>query len=276
LDRSILYRWLGVAGIELTVEGQTLVIDPFLTRPPVWRIWFGRVEPNRELAAEKIKHCDHILVTHAHFDHVMDVPEVVRTTGALALGSANTCQLLAACGVPEEQIREVGAGDVVELGSFRVDVLPAEHMGIPGFMPGPLSPHLQPPLRLRDYRMDGCYSFLIEVEGHRLLDWCGVRSGPAPRAEVLFVRPGERRAYYEALLRAVRPQVVIPVHWDDLFRPLSKPARPTLQPPGWTWPPLRRVSLARFRQMVESIAPQVRVLVPDLFEIYDLLSPERT
>ena len=34
-------RWLGVAGIELRVNKQILVIDPFVTRPPFRRMWFG-------------------------------------------------------------------------------------------------------------------------------------------------------------------------------------------------------------------------------------------
>ncbi len=48
--------------------------------------------------------CDFVLVTHAHWDHLMDVPDVVLNTGATALGSANTCQLLALLGVAPEPI----------------------------------------------------------------------------------------------------------------------------------------------------------------------------
>jgi L-ascorbate metabolism protein UlaG (beta-lactamase superfamily) len=270
MHTPILFRWLGIAGIELKVGGRVLVIDPFFTRPPLRWLWFGRVEPSHALIAEKITECNYVLVTHAHWDHVMDVPDVVRNTSAVALGSANTCQLLSVCGIPEGQMREVERGDIVELGSFRVEALPAEHMRTPGFTPGSLSSALQPPLRLRDYRMDKCFSFLIEVEGVRLLNWCSVRTEPASRAEVLFVGPEKSRGYYEALLSTVQPRLVIPVHWDDLFRPPSAPTRPFFKPPRWAFPPLQRMDMDGFRQMIESIVPEAQVFLPEVFEVYDL------
>jgi L-ascorbate metabolism protein UlaG (beta-lactamase superfamily) len=270
MDAPLCFRWLGVAGLELVLGDQVLMIDPFFTRPPLWRAWFGRVEPDRDLVAAHIERCDYLLVSHAHYDHLLDVPEVVRATSALALGSANTCRLLAVCGVPGPKIRRIAAGDVVGLGPFRIEVLPALHMPATGFSPGPLPPALKPPLRLRDYRMDDYFSFAIQAGGHRLLSFAGVRPEPTRRAEVLFVGPEKPQTYYEALLPAVAPQLVIPVHWDDFFRPLSKPLRPSLKPPRWTWPPIQRMDLARFKERVESIIPGTRVLVPEIFREYDL------
>jgi L-ascorbate metabolism protein UlaG (beta-lactamase superfamily) len=265
----IWFRWLGVAGIELRVGEQVLVIDPFFTRPPFWRLWFGRVSPDHDLVREKVPRCDYVLVTHAHFDHLMDVPDVVLNTGALALGSPNTCRLLVACGVAEDRVRQIGVGDALELGAFRVEVLPAEHIRVPGFAAGPLPSNPQPQ-RLRDYRMDECYSFLIEVEGLRLLDWRSVKAEPSAPADVLFVGSEMARAQYELLLPAVRPRLVIPVHWDDLFRPLTKPIRPWFEPPRLAFPPLRRVNLDAFGRTVKRITPRARVLVPGIFRTYDL------
>ena len=268
MDTVVRFRWLGVAGIELSVNDQVLLIDPYLTRLPFWRVAFGRVRPNRELIAEKIQHCDFVLVTHAHFDHLMDVPDVVRNTGAVALGSANVCRLLATLGVPPTQIRPIEIRDQLALGDFRVEVLPAEHVTLSGWWPfgGPLPPNLRPPLRARDYRMDRCFGFLVDVDGYRLLH-C---PGPAVAAEVLFVKPLGTRPAWEALLRGVRPQIVVPVHWDDFARSLSKPIRSMAVPSGRVIPPLRRIDLPRFKYMVEQIVPEVKVLVPEMFHAYDL------
>jgi L-ascorbate metabolism protein UlaG (beta-lactamase superfamily) len=233
-------------------------------------MWLGRVHPDHELIAEKIEHCDFVLVTHAHWDHVMDVPEVIHNTGAMALGSPNTCQLLAVCGVSEERIREIKVGDRLTLGHFRVEVSRAEHMRIPGFSPGSLPPVLQPPLRARDYRMDDNFSFLISIGGYRLLTDPGDRPAGAVGADVLFVSPRRDYAYYESLLRLVQPKVVVPNHWDDLFRPLSKPLRPHYKPPRWVFPPLQRVNLTEFSQMIEQIAPETKILIPEIFRAYDL------
>jgi L-ascorbate metabolism protein UlaG (beta-lactamase superfamily) len=271
MDLAVRFRWLGVAGIELRVSDQVLLIDPFLTRPPSRRMWFGRIRSEGALVAAKIPQCDFVLVTHAHWDHLMDVPEVIQQTNAMAFGSPNACRLLALLGVPEERIHEIKVGDRLPLGAFQVEVLPAEHglaMGRP-FATGSLAQDLRPPLRMRDYRMDKCFSFLIQVGRHRLVE-ASERPEQAVPADVLFVVPNRERAYYEVLLEVVQPRVVIPIHWDDFFRPLSKPIRPMFKPPTWSFPPLQRMDLTGFRQEIKQIAPATDVFLPEIFCMYDL------
>src|SRR5258707_12404259 len=92
MDTTVGMRWLGVAGIELSVDGRTLLIDPFVSRPPARRLWAGRVASDGALVAEKVPRGAVVLVTHAHWDHIMDVPEVARRTGAPVYGSPNACR----------------------------------------------------------------------------------------------------------------------------------------------------------------------------------------
>ena len=139
MNRAIWFRWLGIAGIELRVGDQILAIDPTFTRIPFWRLWFGRIHSNLKLVEENLPHCNAVLVTHAHYDHLMDVPDVVRTTGATAMGSPNTCRLLEVLGTPPDRVRVIGVDDRLDLGDFQVEVLQAQHMKTPGFSPGPLS-----------------------------------------------------------------------------------------------------------------------------------------
>jgi L-ascorbate metabolism protein UlaG (beta-lactamase superfamily) len=267
---EIAFRWLGVAGIELRAGGQVLIVDPYLTRLPFWRMWFGRAVPDRALIARTIPHCDWILVTHAHWDHLMDVPDLAQNSRASVAGSPNTCRLLAICGVPEGQIREVEAGGRLMLGAYTVEVLPAEHMPMPGFGPGRLRRHLRPPLRPLDYRMDVALSFRVSVDGLRLLTDPGQDPQAGLPAEVLFVAPGKATGHYAALLSQVRPKVVVPTHWDDPFRPLSQPLQPYWTPPRWAIPPLRRVDLASFRRMIEGLGGGTVVLLPEALHTYSL------
>lgn len=265
-------RWLGIAGIELTVNGQALAIDPSFTRPAIWQEVFGRVRPDRERTAREMPHCDHVLVSHAHWDHLLDVPDVIRNTGATALGSANTCRLLQAEGIPALRIRRIQAGERLNLGNLHVQVLPAEHLRLFGrpLLTGPLPPTLKPPLRLRDYQADCYFSFLIEAAGLRLLDWCSERPEPAVEADLLFVAPYRSTDYYKALLKAVRPRAVIPIHWDSLHRPAHRPLCPMLKPPAWSTHPLERIDLRQFCLVIKRIAPGTRVLLPEIGCSYDL------
>jgi len=267
---SILFRWLGVAGLEFTVNNHVMVIDPYFTRFPLRKLFLGRVEPDRKLIAEKIQHCDFVLITHAHFDHLMDVPDIVRNTGATVMGSPNSCRLLSVCGVPDGRIREVKEGDKLTLAEFQVEVFPSEHVKLPGYLPGRLPAVLKPPLRARDYRMDKDLSFLLSVGNLRLLTDPGERPETAVAADVLFLFPHRDDAYCRTLLPRVKPKTVILTHWDDFFRPLSKPLKLHIQIQQLTFPPLQRVNPSKFARMIERLSPQTKVLVPEIFRRYEL------
>jgi L-ascorbate metabolism protein UlaG (beta-lactamase superfamily) len=267
---SITFRWFGAAGMALTAAGHTLAIDPFFTRPALWRLWLGRVISDERLSLDKLPQADAILVSHSHYDHIMDVPAIARRSRAQVFASHNGCELLAACGVPTDQIHRITPGEAFDVGPFQVQALSARHMWIPTFNPGRLPMGLHLPLRIHDYVMDDYYNFLIQLGGLRLLVWNDARSSPAVPADVLFVMPIESSRYYQVLLPAVRPRLIIPIHWDDFFRPLSKPLRPNLLMPAWRWPPTGRIDLNAFNTLIARLAPYARLLLPELFQTYTL------
>jgi L-ascorbate metabolism protein UlaG (beta-lactamase superfamily) len=267
---TLTFRWLGVAGIELMVDEQILLVDPYFSRISFWHQWFGSVHSNSALVRGLIQRCDYILVTHAHWDHLMDVPEVAEFTGAVVFGSSNTCQLLRVLGVANEQVREIHSGAELTLGPFAVRTFSAQHKNAPGFLPGQVAPNLRPPLRARDYRMDACFSFMITAEKIGLLTDPGDRPARADPADILLVSPRYDFAQLQPLVQRVLPKVIMPNHWDDFWRPLSKPVRPMIGPPAKSIPPMRRVDLSQFRRTIERIDPRVKVFIPDIFTPYRL------
>ncbi len=274
---SITYRWLGVAGLEFTFDRYTLLIDPFFTRPGKAAVLAGRrVMANSRLVARHVPRADAVLVTHPHYDHLLDVPEVLRQTNALAFGSPNTRALLALHGIPHNQMNVIQVGDRFALGPFTVEVFPSRHTRIPfarwlnGSLPARLqngAAHL--PLRLSDYRMDACYSFNIRVDGRIL------QVGKHPvSADALFLSPYGSDHLLDSTLLAVQPRWIIPIHWDDFTRPLSRPLRPMLLTPAQglrpVIPPIRRLDLNRFSRLVQQILPEAEVQIPEIFTAYKI------
>ncbi len=256
---SLVFRWLGVAGVELKVGEQVLVLDPFFTRPSLFQL-LHQIRSDSSSVADKLPICSFVLVTHAHYDHLLDVPSVLRQTGAVAYGSANTCQLLHALGMPESQARQVKVGDQLSRGAFQVDVIEGQHSPIPfsSLFNGSLRPGSIPPRRVTDYRMDICLGYCIRVSGISLLI-CAARPQPA---DVLFAGAQETSDYYLDLFEGVRPQTFIPIHWDNFTRPLSKPVRRFARP--------GRLKLQQLTHLAHQVLPSVNVIVPEIFREYTL------
>ena len=268
--QEIQFKWFGVAGLEFRFGNQNLLIDPFLTRQPIKNLLFGRVSPNKELITRTIHRAEYILVTHSHYDHLLDVPDIARHSGAQLFGSDNTCRLAQICGIPESQMKRIEDGDVLSLGNVTVKVIPAVHPFLPFYQPGKLKAGLKPPLRLRDYRMDSCYSFLIDTGRLRILVWSSISTQRVVAADALFLRAVARPGWYAEMLEKVHPQTVIPTHWDDMFQPLNRPVRSFFKPPKFEIPPLQRIDLRHFEQTLHQIDPNCRVILPQVFETYDL------
>lgn len=275
VKKTIQFRWLGVAGIELKAGNEVLLIDPFLTRFPPWKTWFGHVRSNTEEIAERIHRLDYVLISHAHFDHIMDVPEIIRQKRAKAYGSANACRIMKICGAPKEKIHEIKAGDVLRLGDFEVQVLGSKHGKVPNIFNGSISPALKPPLRARDYKMDVLFTFRISINGTRLMNDPGENPESCASSDILFVHPQRDPDYYCSLMPWIKPRLIIPYHWDDLHCALYKPTRPW---PRWhnlfllSLPAKTRLDLNAFRIMIGQISSGTEVLIPKIFQSYDVLS----
>ena len=261
-------RWLGVAGIEIVSDTQTLLVDPYLSRIPIWKSILGRIQPNQQAVA-KIRRADFILVTHAHFDHLLDVPQIVKNTGAKIYGSENTCALLTALGVPSSLLNIVKQWDSLALGDMDVDCFPFEHAQVPGYGCGPLPRNLRPPLRARDYRMDYGLCFRIATGGASLLTDPGYGLDVNVSTDVLLTQPYHGKAYYRECLNLIHPKSVIPIHWDNLFS--YDDERPYFMPPAFKWPPIKRINLDEFKAVIQGLSPSTSVIIPKKFETVELV-----
>ena len=116
-------QWLGQAAFKLTtVEGKVIVIDPWLRTNPKTPEAFRKLE-----ALGKV---DLVLVTHGHFDHMADAPELAKMHNAPLWAPAGLSQSLAILGVlpPTQALRMNKSGTVTPLGpKVKVTMVKAEH-----------------------------------------------------------------------------------------------------------------------------------------------------
>lgn len=108
--------WLGHGSFRIETAGQVLLIDPWLTGNP------ALPEDQHDAA---IAGATHILLTHTHFDHVVDVLPLAKKLGIPVVGQYD---LMGYWG-EAEGIDTVGfnKGGTVDLNGVKVSMVPASH-----------------------------------------------------------------------------------------------------------------------------------------------------
>ena len=237
--------FFGTTTLLLDDGRDQVLFDAHFTRPSLPRYLFGSGETNRALVDELtrrhgVERLRAIFISHSHHDHVMDMPYLANRTGAAVYGSPSALNVARGGDVPEDRLHVFQGGETFDVGGYSVDILPSLHSK-PTILNNDLGRTIDAPLRqparLRDYREGGSFDFFVRAGEKRVL----IRPSfnyiegqlDGLRADVLFLgvaglaRADEatRAKFFEETVEKVRPRLVIPIHWDNFFIPLDRPAR---------------------------------------------------
>ncbi len=123
LAAEVEVQWLGHSTTRITsVEGKVIVIDPFLKKNPT--------VPAKYRDLKALGKVDLILVTHGHFDHARDLPELAQLTGAPVVAIWELALNMVALGMidADKIITPSTGATVAPLGrGIKIHMVPAEH-----------------------------------------------------------------------------------------------------------------------------------------------------
>ena len=116
--------WLGHSAFRITsVTGKVIIIDPFLTSNPR--------TPAKYKNLSALGKVDLILVTHGHRDHMFDLGELAKLTGAAVIANYELARSLVAAGILDVNKTVMGinmGGSIAPIGpGIKVHMVPAVH-----------------------------------------------------------------------------------------------------------------------------------------------------
>lgn len=278
VNASVSFKWLGTTTFALSDGKTTLLFDPALTyvSPADFLPW-RKIQTDPHEVDYWFKRCnlqkiDAVFVNHAHYDHVIDAPYVIKKFGGKLYGSSSTANVGLGAGLKPSEVGILATDKIITHGEFTIESFVTPHS--PHFMnvmlaDGHITAPLKTPAHVMDYRVGDTFSFLIRhPQGTILYQAIGRVDSPDPikdiRADVLLLTLANRRSTQELVdgrILSTGVKKVIPLHHDNFL--LKKPRDGEIKI-------LWGQKLEEFKKTMEEKAPSVSLIWPGYCTDYQL------
>lgn len=260
--RGLLVRYVGVGCFWMELFGVGVLTDPFWSHLPLGKVAFGRIAPDPaqiEPHLPPLKNVQAVVVGHGHYDHVLDLPYVIDKLHpqAKVIGSRTLRHTFAPLQLsrPIVDVNSQAAnperlGEPVLLAGGRLRIRPilsghpTQYAGFHLFKKSLTVDRTTPPTRARHFQEGMTLAYLI--------DWLRSDGTVMARVYVQTSSTGAPAGFFPASLleeapvdvallamdcanqkakgRAtvmdfLQPRAVIFCHWEDFFRPKTRPPR---------------------------------------------------
>ncbi|MGI9085722.1 MAG: MBL fold metallo-hydrolase [Aeromicrobium sp.] len=241
-DGELSVTFLGVATLLVDDGSSAIMTDGFFSRPGLLDVGLRRIVPDPSridgcLERAGVTRLEAVLPVHTHYDHALDSAVVADRTGATLLGGESAAQIGRGLGLSSERIRVADPGRPMTFGAYEITMIESEHCP-PDRFPGVIEEPLTPPAKAAAYKCGEAWSILVlHTSGRSLLvhGSAGHVEGAltGQQADVAYLGVGQLglldeeylETYWRETVQRTGAGRVVLIHWDDFFRPLTKPLR---------------------------------------------------
>ncbi len=242
-DAPLTVSWAGVTTLLVDDGSSAVMTDGFFSRPGLAAVGLREIAPSApridgSLERLGVDRLEAVLPVHTHYDHAMDSAVVAARTGARLVGGGSAAQVGIGGGLPDDRVVVANPGEPVRLGAYDVTLVEGEHCP-PDRFPGVITAPVTPPVKASAYKCGEAWSTLVHhrPSDRRLLIVGSAGYVPGAlsgyRADAVYLGVGQLGVqperylvdYWTETVRTVGARRVVLIHWDDFFRPLTKPLR---------------------------------------------------
>tara|TARA_B100000579_G_C22820188_1_gene850164 strand:- start:584 stop:1474 length:891 start_codon:yes stop_codon:yes gene_type:complete len=234
---QVAVKWLGISTL-LIDDGETQIIsDAFFSRPSFIDLLLKRrIQPDplfistalSELGVDRLAV---IVPVHSHYDHAMDSAVVAELTGASVLGSLSTANIAKSFNLPTSQIIIADTGKAYQFGKFTVTLIESRHAPLASNseIDGVVAEPFVLPAPYTAWQQGKAYSiYVAHPKGSILIQGSAgfiPESLNGVNVDVVFLGVGGlnslsntyRAEYIFEVVKKVKPEIVVPIHHDNLF-----------------------------------------------------------
>lgn len=254
--------WFGTATILIETKDEKLLFDPF----------FRMNKKLEQPALEEFCKVDYIFNTHPHFDHLCDVPNILKNTNAKIYGTPTMYLRLETQGVDVEKKTEILCPhDTLTTKNCEINSFRTKHVK------NDLKIILKTAMRViykfqfkkatkilkthNQYRMNGdILAFQVKTEGKNILIFGSAgydENSQLPTNVDMLIWPFQGRSnmtkYSLPIIEKIAPKKILLDHFDDAFPPITQ-----------------NVKLKKFIKVMNEKHPEIEIIVPKYKATYKI------
>jgi L-ascorbate metabolism protein UlaG (beta-lactamase superfamily) len=117
LNSQVSFTWIGHGTWKArSAKGKEVLIDPWVMGNPA-----------APANLKKVDHCDVMLITHGHFDHIADALEIAKATKPKVVSNYEITSWLGSKGLDAGSLIGANQGGTVDVDGIKVTLVHAEH-----------------------------------------------------------------------------------------------------------------------------------------------------
>lgn len=247
--------WYGTATILLDVNGEKLLFDPFFR--------MNKKLPQPTL--EEFCKVDYIFNTHPHFDHLCDLPQILKNSNAKLYGTPTAYLRLETQGVDvENKVEILCPHEKIITKECEINLERTKHVS------NDLGIILKTAMRTifkfkihkavkilnvhNDFRMGGdIVAFVVKSEGKTIVIFGSAgfdERAKLPENVDVLVWPFQGRSnmtkYSLPIIEKIKPKKIVLDHFDDAFPPITG-----------------HIDTSKFVKVMKEKHPEIEVIVPE-------------